>query len=65
MEKDYRIEILNAIKENKLYDYIANNYWKIEKEIIADLLKECIWLLGEEKNIELVDNLKDVCEWED
>jgi len=65
MEKDYRIEILNAIKENKLYDYIANNYWKIEKEIIADLLKECIWLLGEEKNIELVDNLKDVCEWKD
>jgi len=65
MEKDYRIEILNAIKENKLYDYIANNYWKIEKEIIVDLLKECIWLLGEEKNIELADNLKDVCEWED
>ena len=38
-------EIIQAIKKGKIYDYIANNFYKISKEDLRDLLFE---VLGEE-----------------
>lgn len=56
-------KILQAIKENNLYYYIANNYWKLEKDTIIDLLKEVVFLLDEKNNETLESNLIEVCNW--
>ena len=64
LEKEQKIEILEAIKENRLYDYIVSNYWRIENNILLDLLLECIATLEEEKNDDLIDNLIDYKDWE-
>lgn len=37
-------EIMKAIEENRLYDYIANNYYKMSKEELKDVLLEAIWV---------------------
>jgi hypothetical protein len=67
-------EIIQAIKEGRLYDYIACNYWRLENDTIIQLLKECIYLLNLDKEIdenidtnkqkELIENLKDFQGWE-
>ena len=31
-------EIIQAIKEDRLYDFIANHYWEIDREILKDLM---------------------------
>lgn len=64
LEKEQKNEILEAIKDNRLYDYIASNYWRIENNILLDLLLECIATLEEEKNDDLIDNLIDYKDWE-
>lgn len=64
LEKEQKNEILEAIKENRLYDYIVSNYWRIENNILLDLLLECIATLEEEKNDDLIDNLIDYKDWE-
>ena len=33
-------ELLQALKECRLYDYIANNYWRLSKEELAFIGKE-------------------------
>ena len=61
-------DILKAIKNNKLYSYICNNYWKLDNDTIVDLLKEVIFLFDmekEETRDTLIENLKSVCGWED
>lgn len=36
-------EIMKAIEEKRLYDFIANNYWQMSKEELKDVLLEVIW----------------------
>lgn len=62
-------EIKQAIKEDRLYDYIASNYWRLEDDTIIQLLKECIYILTtcngyEQKQKELIKNLQDFQGWE-
>ena len=38
-------EIIQAIKKGKLYDYIANNFYKISKEDLRDLILEIIYMI--------------------
>ena len=67
-------EILKAIKEDRLYDFIANNYWKMEKEIARDLLLEIYYILryeqteishGEDLCARIVESLKENRDWEE
>lgn len=57
-------EIVGAIKENRLYDFICSNYYRIEDTILLELLKECIATLELNQNDKLIDNLKEWEEWE-
>ena len=68
-------EIIQAIKEDRLYDFIANNYWKIDREILKDLILEIYYMLRYERveeteeNIELfkdnlIESLKQNRDWE-
>ena len=54
-------EILKACKENRLYDYIANNYWKMNVEELKDVCLEAIYTANNDKQIE--EHLKD--RWEE
>lgn len=54
-------ELINACKENKLYDFIALNYNKFSKQELATIIKECAYLMYQD-NInqnELVNGLKE------
>lgn len=64
MEKQEKQWIIDSIKENRLYDYICSNHWRIENNVLLDLLLECIATLKEEQNTDLIDNLIDYKEWE-
>lgn len=67
-------EIIEAIKNNKLGEFIINNYYKMEKEDLRDLIIEIYYLLLEnieqnEENIKqynnnLVNNLIEYRSWE-
>lgn len=57
-------EIIQAIKDNRLYDFICSNYWRIEDRLLLELLKECIATLEEHQNNDLIDNLKEYEEWD-
>lgn len=58
-------EIMKAIEENTIYDYVANNYWKMSKEELKDILLEAIWVgcqnapRDEDFNRELASNLSE------
>ena len=43
MEK--RNEIIQAMKDNHLYDYVANNYYNFSKEELRDIILELDYLL--------------------
>ena len=69
-------EIIQAIKKGKLYDYIANNFYKISKEDLRDLILEIIYMIyyGYEYSIDgdrqllnehIVECLKENREWEE
>lgn len=69
-------EIIQAIKKDKLYDYIANNFYKISKEDLRDLILEIYYILRVEtiedtkENIEMyneniIEYLKTNREWEE
>lgn len=45
-------KILQAIEEDRLYDFIANHYWEIEKETLRDLILEIFYTLRIERTIE-------------
>ena len=38
-------EIIQAIKDDRLYDFIANHYWEIKPEILKDLIMEIYYML--------------------
>lgn len=69
-------EIIQAIKEDKLYDYIANNFYKISKEDLRDLILEIIYMIYYDYeysidadrqllNEHIVECLKENREWEE
>lgn len=41
---------IQAIKKGKLYDYIANNFYKISKEDLRDLILEIIYMIYYDRN---------------
>lgn len=63
LEEDQKQEIVNAIKDNQLYDFICSNYYRIEDDVLLDLLKECIATLEEHQNKDLIDNLVEYKDW--
>lgn len=67
-------EILTAIKEDRLYDFIANNYYRISHETLRDLLLEIYYILrndydyitsGKVINNYLIESLKQNRDWEE
>lgn len=62
-------EIMQAIKEDRLYDFIANNYYKIDREETRDLILELIYFVYEENkkilNRQIIKNLKESRGWEE
>ena len=64
LEREQMNEIIDCIKNNDLYDYIASNYWRIEDDLIIQLLKECIYTLEERQMNKLLENLEEFEEWE-
>lgn len=63
--KEQRAEVFEAIKEGRLYDFICSNSWRIEDDVLQDLLLECIAVIDIERDGEkLADNLKEFKEWE-
>ena len=64
IEREQQAEILEAIDEGRLYDYIVNNYWRLESDVINALLFEAIATLKEEQSEELKNNLKEYRDFE-
>lgn len=63
--EDYKQEIVDAIKERKIYDFICSNSYRIDNDVLKDLLLECIAIIDKEyKYNELIENLKDFKNWE-
>lgn len=69
-------EIIQAIKKDKLYGYIANNFYKISKEHLRDLILEIIYMFFYDYeysidvdrqllNEHIVECLKENREWEE
>lgn len=69
-------EIIQAIKKGKLYDYIANNFYKISKEDLRDWILEIIYMIYYDYeysidadrqllNEHIVECLKENREWEE
>ena len=63
IEKEQKQEIKQAIEENSLYDFICSNYYRIEDDILLDLLKECIATLTQNQSKDLIDNLREYKNW--
>lgn len=58
-------EVIEAIKENGLYDFISSNYYRLDRDILLDLLKEAIAMLtGDIERKQLIENLKEYRDWE-
>ena len=65
IEKEEKQEIVDAIKEGQLYDYICSYSYRIEENTLKELLLECIAIVdSEKKQKELIENLKEYKSWE-
>lgn len=63
--EDYKQEIVDATKEQRLYDFICSNSYRIDNDILEELLLECIAVIDKEyKYNELIENLKEYKNWE-
>jgi len=63
---DIKEETLKAIEEGRLYDFIADNYYRLTKDELKDILLEVIWsnISNEEENKQyLLGNLAE--RWSD
>ena len=40
-------EIINAVKENRLYEYVCEKYWDMSKNDVVNLLKETLYAIYE------------------
>ena len=55
-------DAISAIREGRLYDYVANHYWEMPKEDLKDIALELIWnaekcLVGKGTLEDLEENL--------
>ena len=55
-------EILEGLKKAP-YDFIANNYYKLSKEELRDILKEFIYVATPEQTNEVIEELESI--WEE
>lgn len=55
-------EIIQAIKEDRLYDFIANNYWRIKPEMLKDLILEIYYIFRYETDLDIEENFKEINE---
>ncbi len=63
--EDNKQEIMDAINERQLYDFICSNSYRIDNDILEELLLECIAVIDKEhKYNELIENLKEYKNWE-
>lgn len=42
-------KLFTAIKENNLYDYVANHYYEMSKEQLKDIILELSYVMYEHK----------------
>lgn len=55
MDTDYRFEFIKAINKGSAYDFIANNYYKMDKDTLKDICLECIYeLMNTDSDISVV-----------
>lgn len=47
---------MEKLEKENLYDYISNNYWKMEKEHLAEIAKELIYASNDKAIGEAVDS---------
>ena len=53
-------ELLQAIRENLGYDYIARNYYKFTKEELKDILLECLYVINDTDTLaSVVEDIED------
>lgn len=43
MTKELRNDLMQAVQEDRLYSYVAENYWKLDKEDLKNILLEVIY----------------------
>lgn len=69
-------EIIEAIRDDRLYGFIANNFYKMDKEQLRDIILELYYMIrydyvygndNDEKilNENIVECLKENREWEE
>ena len=58
-------EIMDAINNRQLYDFICSNSYRIDCDVLKDLLLECIAVIDrEQKYNDLIENLIEYKNWE-
>lgn len=66
-----KIDIIRALEDSNVFDFMSNNWWKIEKEDLKDIAKELDYAIYEmisrleydKIQNDTVDNLKNI--WEE
>lgn len=54
MTREQKKEVIKALREDTLFDYLANNYYKFDKEDLKDIAKELAYAI--ELAVELFNN---------
>ena len=63
MRENMKEAFLKAIEENRAYDFVAQNYYKMSDEELKDIALEALYAVIESNDLESVaDELKD--RWE-
>ena len=57
MRTEQEKEIIQALQNNDICNYIDCNYWKLDTQTKNDILKETLYLLPKELYKQLIDNL--------
>lgn len=63
MRENMKEEFLKAIEENRAYDFVAQNYYKMSDEELKDIALEALYAVMESNDLDSVaDELRD--RWE-
>jgi hypothetical protein len=56
MEEEHysREGLLKALNSDRLYDYVANHYWEMDKEELKDVLLEVIYSCQKRSDIDSI-----------
>lgn len=46
MTREQKKEVIKALREDTLFDYLANNYYKFDKEDLKDIAKELAYAIS-------------------